>query len=177
LTDCQFLARNARKSRGRRPARPRADAEPRRQEVATEAAARHRQGRRGLSDEVISLLIRAMENTAGDLDQILIETHGGAISRVAKDATAFEHRDARFNLGIFAVSTNPALDEADKAWARHVYQQILPHSTGGSYVNYLSEGDDVHTAYGDARFQRLAGIKARYDPGNLFRFNHNIAPA
>jgi hypothetical protein len=44
-------------------------------------------------------------------------------------------------------------------------------------VNYLSEGDDVHTAYGDARFNRLASIKARYDPGNLFRFNHNITPA
>jgi FAD/FMN-containing dehydrogenase len=130
-----------------------------------------------LSDEVIGYLIQAMENTAGDLDQILIETHGGAISRVATDATAYEHRHARFNLGIFGISTNPALDEADVAWARSLYQRILPHSTGGSYVNYLSAGDDVRTAYSEARFRRLAGIKARYDPGNLFRFNHNIAPA
>jgi FAD/FMN-containing dehydrogenase len=130
-----------------------------------------------LPDEVIGHLIAAMENTAGDLDQVLIETHGGAISRVAQDATAFEHRNARFNLGIFGTSTNPALDQASIAWARNLYQQILPHSTGRSYVNYLSEGDDVHTAYDDARFERLAGIKARYDPGNLFRFNHNIAPA
>jgi FAD/FMN-containing dehydrogenase len=58
-----------------------------------------------------------------------------------------------------------------------LYQRILPHSTGGTYVNYLSAGDDVHTAYADARFRRLVGIKARYDPGNLFRFNQNIAPA
>mgnify|MGYP001341666856 CR=1 FL=1 len=129
-----------------------------------------------LSDEVIGFLVRAMENTAGDLDQVLIETQGGAISRVATDATAFEHRHARFNLGIFGVSTDPALDEANIAWARSVYRQILPHSTGGSYVNYLSEGDDVRTAYGDARLSRLAGIKARYDPGNLFRFNQNITP-
>lgn len=130
-----------------------------------------------LSDEVIGLIITAMENTAGDLDQVMIETHGGAISRIAKDATAFEHRQVRFNPGMFGVSTNPALDEADIAWARNLYQRILPHSTGGSYVNYLSEGDDVHTAYTDARFGRLAGIKARYDPGSLFRFNHNVAPA
>ncbi|MCC7153506.1 MAG: FAD-binding oxidoreductase [Bryobacterales bacterium] len=130
-----------------------------------------------LSDEVIGLILTAMENTAGDLDQVMIETHGGAISRTAKDATAFEHRQVRFNLGIFGICTNPALDQPAIAWARSLYQQILPHSTGGTYVNYLSEGDDVHTAYSDARFSRLARIKARYDPGNLFRFNHNIAPA
>lgn len=130
-----------------------------------------------LPDEVIGSLCLAMENTAGDLDQILIETHGGAISRIAQDATAFEHRQVRFNLGIFGVCTDPALDAPSIAWARNLYQRILPHSTGGTYVNYLSEGDDVHTAYGDARFQRLAAIKAHYDPRNLFRFNHNIAPA
>jgi FAD/FMN-containing dehydrogenase len=130
-----------------------------------------------LSDEVIAMLVNAMQNTAGDLDQILIETHGGAIARIANDATAFEHRQVRFNLGMFGISTDPSLDEADIAWTRNLYQRVLPHSTGRSYVNYLSEGDDVHTAYGDARFNRLASIKARYDPGNLFRFNHNIAPA
>lgn len=130
-----------------------------------------------LSDEVIGFIVAAMENTGGDLDQVMIETHGGAISRIAQDAAAFEHRQVRFNLGIFGVCTNPALDDAAIAWARNLYQRILPHSTGGTYVNYLSTGDDVHTAYSDARFGRLAGIKARYDPGNLFRFNHNIAPA
>lgn len=130
-----------------------------------------------LSDEVIGHLVAAMENTPANRDQVMIESHGGAISRVAKDATAFEHRYAPFNLGIFAISTDPTLDQADADWARNLYQRILPHSTGRSYVNYLSEGEDVHTAYSDARLGRLAGIKARYDPGNLFRFNHNIAPA
>jgi len=130
-----------------------------------------------LSDETIGLLVSAMEHTEGVLDQVMIETQGGAISRIAKDATAFEHRQVRFNLGIFGVCTNPELDEAVIAWARSLHGRILPYSTGGTYVNYLSMGDDVHTAYSDARFGRLAGIKARYDPGNLFRFNHNIAPA
>ena len=131
----------------------------------------------GLTDEVIGTLIEAMRDTPSDRDQVVIESYGGAISRVSKDATAFEHRHSPFNLLILAISTNPTLDQADVAWARNLYQRILPHSTGGTYVNYLSAGDDVHTAYGDARFRRLAGIKARYDPGNLFRFNQNIAPA
>jgi FAD/FMN-containing dehydrogenase len=130
-----------------------------------------------LPDDVIEMLIDAMQNTASNLDQIVIEAFGGALSRVPKDATAFEHRNSPFNVMVLAISTDPALDQADKAWARNLYQRVLPHSTGSSYVNYLSEGDDVHTAYADTRFSRLAGIKARYDPGNVFRFNQNIAPA
>jgi hypothetical protein len=129
-----------------------------------------------LTDEVIGALVDGMRNTPSIRDQILIESYGGAISRVPPDATAFGHRQSPFNVGILAISTDPALDQAEVAWARNLYQRIAPHSTG-SYVNYLSEGDDVHTAYSDARFRRLAGIKARYDPGNRFRFNQNIAPA
>jgi hypothetical protein len=118
-----------------------------------------------------------MEHTPSDRDQVMIESHGGAISRVARDATAFEHRYTPFNLGIFAISTDPTLDAAGMDWARSCYERIFPHSTGVSYVNYQSEGDDVRLAYSDARYRRLVSIKARYDPGNLFRFNQNIAPA
>jgi FAD/FMN-containing dehydrogenase len=108
---------------------------------------------------------------------MMIETYGGAVARVANDATAFGHRDAMFNLGILAISNDPAIDAEQTAWARDAWQKILPYSTGGAYVNYLSEGEDVHAAYSDARFQRLAAIKAQYDPANLFRFNQNIPPA
>ena len=69
------------------------------------------------------------------------------------------------------------MDGEQKAWARENWQRALPYSTGGAYVNYMSEGEDVHSAYGDARFQRLGAIKAQYDPANLFRFNQNIPPA
>jgi FAD/FMN-containing dehydrogenase len=129
-----------------------------------------------LTDEVIGILVDAMRHNPAHLDQIVSESYGGAVSRVSKDATAFEHRHSPFNVLILGMSADPALDQADIAWARNLYQRILPHSTG-TYVNYLSAGDDVHTAYTDARFRRLARIKARYDPGNLFRFNQNIAPA
>src|ERR1043166_152559 len=130
-----------------------------------------------LTDEVLGTLIDALRDTPSNRDQIVIESYGGAISRVSKDATAFEHRYSAFNLLILAISTDPAVDQSDMAWARGLYQRILPHSTGGTYVNYLSAGDDVRTAYDDVRFSRLAGIKAKYDPYNLFRFNQNIAPA
>src|SRR5260370_42082769 len=55
-----------------------------------------------------------------------------------------------FNLGILAISDDPAVDTEQMAWARDGWQKILPYSTGGAYVNYLSEGEDVRSAYSDA---------------------------
>ena len=130
-----------------------------------------------LPDVVIDALIEAMSSSPSPSNTILIEGYGGAVARVANDATAFGHRDAKFNLGILAISGDPAIDAEQKAWARESWPKILPYSTGGAYVNYMSEGEDVHSAYSDARFQRLAAIKAQYDPANLFRFNQNIPPA
>src|SRR5581483_8512810 len=71
-----------------------------------------------VSDEVIDILIDAMRHTPSPLDHVFFESYGGAVSRVSKDATAFEHRNSPFNLGILAISTDPALDDADMAWAR-----------------------------------------------------------
>jgi FAD/FMN-containing dehydrogenase len=130
-----------------------------------------------LSDDVIDLVIESANTSPSPLNVIMIEVYGGAVARVAKDATAFEHRDALFNLGILAISNDPTIDGEQRAWARENWQKALPYSTGGAYVNYMSEGEDVHSAYSDARFQRLAAIKAQYDPANLFRFNQNIPPA
>jgi FAD/FMN-containing dehydrogenase len=132
---------------------------------------------KGLTDDVIDLVIETVSTSPSPFNSILLEAYGGAVARVANDATAFGHRDAMFNLGILAISDNPAMDTEQTEWARDGWQKILPHSTGGAYVNYMSEGEDVHSAYSDARFQRLAAIKAQYDPANLFRFNQNIPPA
>lgn len=130
-----------------------------------------------LTDDVIDLVIETMGTSPSPWNVIMIEAYGGAVARVPNDATAFGHRDAMFNLGILAISDDPALDTEQRAWAREAWQKSLPYSTGGAYVNYMSEGEDVHSAYSDARFQRLAAIKAQYDPTNLFRFNQNIPPA
>ncbi|WP_348260628.1 FAD-binding oxidoreductase [Telmatobacter sp. DSM 110680] len=130
-----------------------------------------------LSDDVIDLVIEAAGSAPSPLNVIMVEVYGGAVARVPSDATAFEHRDALFNLSFLAISNDPANDSEQRAWARENWQKALPYSTGGAYVNYMSEGEDVHSAYSDARFQRLAAIKAKYDPTNLFRFNQNIPPA
>jgi len=130
-----------------------------------------------LPDEVIDQVIEAARVSPSPLSAIMFEGYGGAVARVPSDATAFGHRDSMFNLGILAISDDPAIDAEQKAWARHHLQKISPYTTGRAYVNYMSEGEDVHTAYQDVRFQRLAAIKAQYDPANLFRFNHNIPPS
>ena len=130
-----------------------------------------------LSDDVLDLAIDSANTSPSIMNVIMIEVYGGAVARVASDNTAFGHRDALFNLSMLAISNDAAMDAEQRAWARENWQKALPHSTGGAYVNYMSEGEDVHSAYSDARFQRLAAIKAQYDPANLFRFNQNIPPA
>lgn len=130
-----------------------------------------------LPDEVIDMVIDIARAAPTPRDTILFEGYGGAVARVPADATAFGHRDAMFNMGFLAISDDPAIDAEQKAWARDAWQKTLHYTTGLAYVNYMSEGEDVHTAYNDARYQRLAAIKAQYDPANLFRFNHNIPPA
>jgi FAD/FMN-containing dehydrogenase len=130
-----------------------------------------------LPDDVIDLMIEAASTSPSSSNVIMFEVYGGAVARVPSDATAFGHRQAMFNLGILAIADDPAIDAEQRAWAREGWQKSLPYSTGGAYVNYMSEGEDVHSAYSDTRFPRLAAIKARYDPANLFRFNQNIPPA
>jgi FAD/FMN-containing dehydrogenase len=129
-----------------------------------------------LSDEVLDLVVESANTSPSPLNVIMVEVYGGAVARVASDATAFGHRDALFNLSHLAISNDAAMDGQQRVWARENWQKALPYSTGGAYVNYMSEGEDVHSAYSDARFQRLAAIKAQYDPANLFRFNQNIPP-
>jgi FAD/FMN-containing dehydrogenase len=131
---------------------------------------------KSLTDDVIDMVIETVRTSPSPMNTVLVESYGGAVARVANDATAFGNRDAKFNLSFLGISENPATDAEQMAWARVGWQKIRPYSTGGAYVNYLSEGEDVHLAYGDARFERLTAIKARYDPANLFRFNQNIPP-
>jgi FAD/FMN-containing dehydrogenase len=98
------------------------------------------------------------------------------VSRVRVDATAFAHRDKAFY-----VAADNSWDEGPAephvAWTEAFWQAIAPH-TAGAYANFLEdEGEDrVRAAYRPETFARLAAIKARDDPDNLFRLNPNIAP-
>ena len=102
----------------------------------------------------------------------------GVASRVPKDATAWGHRDAHWGMTIIGVSADPGDNDRMIAWAREYWAALLPFSTGGAYVNMtMDEGADrVRASYGD-QYDRLARVKAIYDPDNLFRVNQNITPA
>jgi FAD/FMN-containing dehydrogenase len=103
---------------------------------------------------------------------------GGAIARVPADATAFAHRTSRIMVNLAAIYET--LDEAPthEAWVDAAVA-ALRQSDAGAYVNFLGEeGDDrVRAAYPGATWERLAAVKKRYDPTNVFRLNQNIAPA
>ncbi len=102
----------------------------------------------------------------------------GVASRVAADATPWNYREAKWT-GVFAgVDPDPANAEAIKEWTIDYFEALHPHSMGGSYANFMmEEGQDrVQAAYG-SNYSRLAEIKAKYDPENVFHVNQNIRPA
>jgi len=101
----------------------------------------------------------------------------GAGSRVANDATAWSYRDARWASVFAGVDPDPANAGAIRDWSRAYSDAIKPYAMGGGYVNFhMDEPDRVRGMYG-ANYDRLARIKAQYDPGNVFQVNQNIAPA
>ena len=107
--------------------------------------------------------------------EVFIGQLGGATNRVASDATAYPHRDARYVMNVHGRWLEASEDEAGIAWSRELYQATAPFATGGVYVNFLSadERERVRSAYG-ANYERLLAAKRLYDPENLFRMNQNI---
>jgi FAD/FMN-containing dehydrogenase len=101
----------------------------------------------------------------------------GAASRVKKGATAWWHRDANWTEVIVGVDPDPAKKDEISAWAKEYWSALHPYSSGGAYVNFMmEEGEErIRATYGK-NYKRLAKIKKRYDPGNLFRVNQNIRP-
>lgn len=130
----------------------------------------------GLPDELIDAVCRFARDLHGDFTIIGIEPLGGAQGRVPPDATAFPHRSVPFSLGIWTGWADPAADRDNVAWTRDFFAAVQPFGAG-AYVNYLGddEADRVGEAYG-GNMARLVEIKRRWDPDNLFRVNHNIAP-
>jgi len=107
-----------------------------------------------------------------------ISVQGGAIGRVADDAMAFTGRDARFDLSADSDWEDPALDEIQHDWVRRAMAIVEPDGVIGRYCNEIGDaGPEVTRAiYGDAKLPRLTALKRAWDPDNVFRLNHNIAP-
>jgi len=101
----------------------------------------------------------------------------GAAHRVGKKDTAFSYREANWAEVIVGVDPDPANGPAITKWTRDYFDALHPYSAGGAYVNFMmEEGQErVQASFRD-NYDRLAAIKAQYDPGNLFRVNQNIRP-
>jgi len=134
-----------------------------------------------LSDEAIEVVASYLPRKNSPLSALLFYRLDQAYSQAGEDDTAFSGgRTPRFAVFIVAVCPTSQLLAADRAWARSFWEALRPHSLGaGSYVNAMTEFDDdrVRAAYGPAKYERLAKIKAKYDPQNLFHHNANIQPA
>jgi FAD/FMN-containing dehydrogenase len=131
-----------------------------------------------LADGLIDVVGAFLDRLPSPQCEIFIASLGGAASRPTPADTAYAHRDARFVMNVHARWADAADDARCIAWAREFFGAASPFATGGVYVNFLTadEGDRVAAAYGSSH-QRLAEIKRRYDPDNLFHTNQNIAPA
>jgi hypothetical protein len=129
-------------------------------------------------DALIDLLVEAIPGVPDPQCEVFLGALGGQMARVASDATAFPQRSAHFTMNVHTRWDDPAKDATCIGWARAVFDAAAPHALGSVYVNFIpdDERDRLGGAYG-GNLERLARIKARYDPENRFRLNHNIAPA
>lgn len=134
---------------------------------------------REFPDAAVDAAVDYANHSPSGLSAIVIEYYGGAVSRVAADATAFAHRAANFNILILGQWREAADDARHMQWTRDCWQAITPWTSSAVYMNALSAGEDpqaVRAAYG-TNYARLAALKTQLDPQNLFRMNQNITPA
>jgi len=130
-----------------------------------------------LSDATIDLLVGYAGTLPSPHCEIFVGQLGGAVNRVAADATAYSHRDAEFVVNVHGRWETPAEDDQVIRWSRSFYRDASPFATGGVYINFMTEEetDRIRAAYGP-NWNRLVQAKKRYDPGNLFCMNQNILP-
>ena len=132
---------------------------------------------RELSDPAIQILTDAARKLPGPECEIFIGHVGGAAGRVAADATAFPQRSSHFVMNVHARWREQEQDRPCIEWARGIFEATKPYAVGTAYINFMPEDelDRVESAYG-GNYKRLAEVKRRYDPQNLFRMNQNVRP-
>ncbi|HWH30593.1 MAG TPA: FAD-binding oxidoreductase [Mycobacteriales bacterium] len=141
---------------------------------------RHYHGGRhltGLTDGAIDAFVQYGAQRLSPLTQAVMFRHGGAVSRVADDATAASHRQATYMLHPIAQWSDPTEDPVHIGWAKELMAAIEPWETGGVYLNFEQEPEKVRRGYSDDKWSRLVALKDTWDPGNLFRVNQNVPPS
>ena len=133
----------------------------------------------GMSPDLVAAMVEAARDKRSPLTALVLLQMGQAANAVPEEATAFPHRDAQWLVHPVAMWADPADDEAETAWVRDTKASLRPFESGGTYLNTDSGQSDsrrVREAFGAAKYARLAAIKARYDPDNIFHHAANIAP-
>jgi FAD/FMN-containing dehydrogenase len=131
-----------------------------------------------LDDAAVDTILERMAAPSSPMAMTQIRILGGALARVPTEATAFAHRDAKVMVVIITPFEDLSEAPVHAAWTREYFEALRPGATG-VYSNFLEvEGETrIREAYPQATYRRLADVKRRYDPTNLFRLNQNIAPA
>jgi FAD/FMN-containing dehydrogenase len=131
-----------------------------------------------LEDGLLDTLIEAVKMLPSDECEVFIAHLGGAMSRIPAGATAYPQRSAHYTMNVHTRWRDPGEDALCIGWARGLFDHAASYALGSAYVNFMpaDESDRIEQVYG-SNYQRLAGIKRRYDPGNLFRSNQNIQPS
>ncbi len=131
-----------------------------------------------LSDEAIALHIKHGSELPSLHSTMHLYPINGAAHKPRNDATPWDHRDATWSEVIVGVDPDPANTDHITAWAKNYWEALHPYGAGGAYINFMMDGegeDRIRATYGD-NYERLARIKAKYDPDNFFRVNQNIRP-
>jgi len=130
-----------------------------------------------LSDEAIELHIEHGAQLPTMHSTMHLYPINGAASKVGKNDTAWNYRDATWAEVIVGVDPDPMNNNAIIGWAKDYWNALHPYSAGGAYINFMmDEGDErIKATYGD-HYEKLVKIKTKYDPENLFCVNQNIKP-
>jgi FAD/FMN-containing dehydrogenase len=131
-----------------------------------------------LDGDAVDAILAAIAAPSSPAAMVQLRVLGGAMARVPADATAFAHRDASVMAVIITPFEDAATEPQHRAWTEALHEQLAANDAG-VYSNFLeAEGDErVRAAYPGGTYERLADVKRRYDPSNLFRLNQNIRPA
>jgi FAD/FMN-containing dehydrogenase len=123
------------------------------------------------------LILDYLKSSSASMAAAQLRVLGGAMARVPADATAFAHRDSKIMVNVAALYEQPDQKARHEAWVTE-FAAALQQGDTGAYVNFLGEdgAERIRDAYPNGTWERLAEIKARYDPTNLFRLNQNIQP-
>ena len=131
----------------------------------------------GLETEAIDVAIAHAQKIRSPHSAILLFQLQGALGELPADHSPVGNRDAGFVINIASSWENPADDDANVRWARDCFEATKAFSTGGAYINFLTEEegrDRIEAAYGKPVLERLAALKKRFDPGNLFSHTKSV---